>query len=427
MTPSAPTMHAWFIAWIVTTQCVNFAFFLTVTRLACGWTRSIVAYVAGYLLPLAVALFWIDPGLHGVERGEIGSLAVGFSLFFSVWGAVTMAMSRGSRGRRFFVVLVCGVHQIGACAFSLIVMHALVPHPIGAMAACVIMGGMGVCLVVYGIPTVLKMPENAGWQGLNLTAVMNFMLLFATGFWPVYAPTGSLKDIAVFLVANVVAVVYFPIAQSSAERNRMQHALRLVRDNTRILQGELKSARAVEEGARRVRHDMRHHVAVVREMLASERVKEADEYLANLCHHELLSSMGAYRWCASPLVDAILGVAERKAAACGKKLTATADVPSELPFDEADIVSLFGNLIENALSHGVGDALTVAVALEHGILRLMVSNPVRPDLELVNGLPCAAEEVGLMSVRQVVEKHHGLIGYEIRDGELVCKVVIGCV
>jgi len=423
-------MTAWFVIWAIATHGVAFAFYLKVTRGTYGWARTIAAYVAFFLLPFAACFLFADPrlvvpALRDGARDSSGVFAVGVLLSFGIWTAITMTMSRGARGRRLFAVLCSGVHQMGAFVLSLLFLSR--PNPLGGVLAVCVMVGMGLVFLLLGIPAILKMDESACWRPLNLSAATNLMLLFSTGCWPVYVPTGDWQHLAVFLVANFAAIAYFPVCYAFAETNRMKRTIQMVSDNTRALQDELKLAQAAEEGARRVRHDTRHHNDVVREMLAAGRVKEAEEYLANMNRHELLSSLGTRRWCDNHLVNALLAVADRKAESRGLKLAATADVPGTLALDEADIAALVGNLLENAVLHGEPGEVRATLALDrHGILRLGVENAVRPGFALVNGLPAANEGVGLLSIRRVVEKYRGLMGYEVTAGRLVCKVVIGC-
>lgn len=420
-------MSTWFIAWIITTQCANFAFYLAITRVVHGWWRAVAAYVGGYLAPLGISLLWVNPQLHGGQQGTAGALALGFPLFFAVWSLVTMSMSRGTFGHRLFVVLVCGVHQIGAFVFCLLTLHRL-STVVGGALDVLIMAGMGALLLVNVIPHVMQMDEGADWCVLNLTAVMSLALLFVAGYYPTYMPTGSGGDITIFVAAYLFSIVCVPLIRFFAQKNRVERMLRVARENARVMLAEVKSTRLAEEGVRRVQHDMRHHVSAVREMLAAGRIQEAEEYLANMSRHELISSLGSTHWCANPLIDALFAVAERKAVTRGKKLVVTADVPAGMILSEPDVVALVGNLLDNAVLHGEPGEVRVTFTLDHGqIFRLAVENEVKSDFVLVAGLPAGNEGVGLMSVRRVVEKYHGLMGYEVLDNKLICKVVMGCV
>jgi len=415
-------VSAWFIVWIVTTQVVNLVFYLGVTRVACGWRRTLGAYALVYILPLLV--------LCGVMPcTDVGRflrwMPWEFLSFYAVWCVLTILMSRESRGRVLFAVLVCGVHQVGAFSFSLILMHRLHPAWLGALCGIVLMAGMGHILARSTLPRVRRMPIRSGWANLNATAAANFCLLFATGFWPTFAVTGGWNEIATFVVANAVAVVYFPVALSFAERQRSEYLVQRLSDSTRVLQADLAAVRASEEGARRVRHDMRHHVGTLRELLKDGQSAAALHYLDNTFSHELLLPPLNARWCENALVNAILTMGSGRAKAKGLEFVAEASVPAALVIREPDLVALLGNLLENAVNGAAGGQIDVSILETHGALRIGVSNRVSDDFVLIDGLPCARSGVGILSIQAVIEKYHGFFDYELSDGKLTARVMIG--
>jgi len=338
---------------------------------------------------------------------------------------LTILMSRESRGRVLFAVLVCGVHQVGAFSFSLILMNRLAPAWLGALGGSVLMAAMGYALIRRILPKVRQMPIQSGWTNLNATAVANFCLLFSTGFWPTFAAMGGWNEIATFVIANVVAVVYFPVGMAFAERQRAEYLVQRLADSTRVLQADLAAVRASEEGARRVRHDMRHHVGTLRELLKDGQSAAALHYLDNTFSHELLLPPLNARWCENALVNAILTMSSGRAKARGLEFVAEARVPQLLKVGESDLVALLGNLLENAVNGAAGGTIRATVVDGGGTLRIGVSNRVPDGVALVDGLPCARPGVGILSVRAVVGKYHGLFDYELTDGILTARVMIG--
>lgn len=414
----------WFVVWAVVTQGVNLAFYLQVTRVVRGWGFTLGAYLVGYLFPLCAALRWINPDFHGGVAGAEGSLAFGFMAFFVIWGLLVLAMSRGPTGHRLSAVLVCGVHQVCAFVFSLVLIVRL-PDPWGDIAGSLLMTGLGALLFFFGLPRVLRRYDDANWWGLNVMALMNFLLLYAAGISPIYAPGGHIEDVLVFFVACVVAVAYFPVAKVSSEKRREANLRRQLEGNARILLSELRVSRASEDGARRVRHDARHHAEVLRGMLKSGAIDAALHYIENTLSHELLPLMNA-RWCENEIVNAILSAGKGKVESHGLRFEAEARVPGGVRIGEPDLVALVSNLIENAANGGtVGGEVRVSVTADRGALRIGVSNPVEEGFELVEGLPCANPGVGIFSVRSVVEKYHGLFDYDLKGGVLTARVMIG--
>ncbi len=398
--------------------------YFAVTRVAYGWVKTLLGLAVFYGV-IAVAMVIV----RRLNANPASFAPFCYMILFGCWLAVTVLLSRrGSRIISFFMAVLCGAHQLAMA----IVCYALMSHVesklLSIVTVCGLMMAMGVGMIWFVLPRVRQLSRSVDWWILNVVVCILLALIYTTGFWPIWAAGASLRGAIPFIVAVLALVSFFPMVFDLSEMTAASVQLQQVEDHTRVLMAELRSARASEEGARRVRHDARHHISVVREMLAAGRVKETDEYLANLADHEVLGSSGMRRWCENALVDALLAVADRKATASGRRLVAMADVSAVFPLSETDLVALFGNLFENAILHGAPGDVHVLVVLSGGnVLRLSVANAVAPGFTLVNGLPTEVEGVGITSVRRVVEKYHGVMGYEVEGERLVCKVVIGCV
>jgi len=420
-------MSGWFVPWIVLTQAVNIAFYLALTRAVRGWGRTIGVYLVGYLVPLACSLFGTNGLLHGESQGGAGWLAVGFVIFYCLWGVLATVMSKGSLGRRLFAVLVCGVHQVGAFAFSLLVMHNVPSVALGSALGCLIMGVMGGIFLLRILPLVMKMSDRTGWRDLNLTAVMNFLLLYVSGIWPMYVPTGDWSDVMRFIVANAVAVVYFPVALVFADRNRAAAELAHVENSMRQMEAEMRARRAVIDEARREDHDRRHHLRTIAEFLSTGNPEKALTYVQGL-QDEASPKLKITIWIENETVNAIFAGGERLARAEGVAFVAEADVPRQISVSDIDLVAILANLIENAIHAAPrGTSVAVRLAYENDILRFRVSNAVKGGFELKDGLPCAEPDIGILSVRTIIEKHHGFFGYQLKDGRIAACGSVSCV
>lgn len=104
--------------------------------------------------------------------------------------------------------------------------------------------------------------------------------------------------------------------------------------------------------------------------------------------------------------------------------------------DEEDIVILFGNLLENAINEcsrlvegGVSDtAIQIRLAKVNGKTVLSVKNPVVSKVEIrdnetVGPLP-HGHGIGLMNVREVVDKYGGDFVLSCDDREFMAVVMI---
>jgi len=242
----------------------------------------------------------------------------------------------------------------------------------------------------------------------------------------VFVATCSMDHVVHFVVANIVAAAYFPVALSFAEKNRAESTLALVENNMRRMADEMRARRGAIDEARRIRHDQRHHRIAVCEMLLNGKVKEALAYLEAMekAHDEM--PLSKLVWCENETANAILAGYARKAMAAGVRFSAVANIGRQSHLPDVDAVALVANILEDAI-HAAGRGGEVTCTLRHreDSFGLTVTNTVPPDFRLSpEGLPCAERGIGLESVRKVVEKYDGTSVYSLADGVLTCETVV---
>jgi len=417
-------ISAGFIIWIATTQCVNFAFYLAITRVARGWRRTIAAYFV-YFAALA-AIFPLTPLAHGSEHGTAGTLSLTFVGFFTLWGILTIVMSRGAVGRSLFAVILCGAHQLIAFAASLLIIHHASSTITGALLASGVMALMGWFLVAFVIPRTRRMPDRSGWTYLNVMTIAIFALLYAAGIWPIYVPTGSLENIIIFAVAAVVAVVFFPTAIAFSAKSHQASSLASVEENLRMMAEQLESRRETIAKARQIRNDRRSRCEAIIEMLKLGKIDEALTYLNQLKDEasDLQSSQSV--WCTNETINAVLSGYERKSEAAGVRFSAMASIGEQSELPELEMVELITNLLEVAIrttrAHG---EVTCLIQQQKDSFGVTVTNTAVPDLRLSDdGLPLAASDTNLSNAINLARKCHSECHYRLNDGRLTCEVIL---
>jgi len=190
-----------------------------------------------------------------------------------------------------------------------------------------------------------------------------------------------------------------------------------------LLTVEMKERRAAIDDARRIRHDRRHHLIVLGNLLVRGQTKEALEYVSALDDGMDLSA-GAHVWCANETINAVLAGYARKAAEKGVEFTAQAHVERMAPLPDAELVTVVANLVENAIE-ACARGVTVTLRQRGDLFGLTVTNDVPPGFRLSRtGQPCVEPGVGLDSVRHVVERHSGEWEYTLSDGLLTCELAL---
>jgi sensor histidine kinase regulating citrate/malate metabolism len=203
-----------------------------------------------------------------------------------------------------------------------------------------------------------------------------------------------------------------------------------LRDHTelRSVTGELDAVRALTESLRSQNHEAANRLHTVVALIEMGRAEEAVDFateelqVAQLLTDQVVGAVG------DPVVAALLLGKTAEAAERGTELTITGAVPTDTDVPARELVTVLGNLVDNALDAVTGrEVRRVAVTLEHDDdgLRVVVGDsgpgldPEQARRVLERGWTTKASAhdvggrgVGLALVGQVARRHGG----EVRIG-----------
>jgi len=167
------------------------------------------------------------------------------------------------------------------------------------------------------------------------------------------------------------------------------------------------------EKAKAFRHDMSNHLAVLQSYALKEQHQAADEYLNSL--RGQLGESQIYSDTGNLTFDSIINYKLRNAGESHIKLDIEMLIPPILSVDAVDIVTILGNLLDNALDAvaKVEDKwIRLDVRFDKGTLFIEVDNSYNGKLHLKHGvmrtLKDGAEHgLGLKNIEQSVDKYNG--------------------
>lgn len=187
-----------------------------------------------------------------------------------------------------------------------------------------------------------------------------------------------------------------------------------------------KNYQASFEQQRRSTHEFRNQLDAIASLLAQGEYDRATSYVRNLLQisQELIPLIRTNH----PMVDAILNQKYQQAVQKGIGMLLTCNDLSDIPMEDADIVTLLGNILDNAISASANTQekqIWVKLWLEHGICQLVVCNSC-PDCPSPNG-----EEdnmlhgFGLGLVKAVLGKHGDSYFAGQKEGEYIFSAILG--
>lgn len=157
------------------------------------------------------------------------------------------------------------------------------------------------------------------------------------------------------------------------------------------------------------RHDMRHHLSILAELIKREEYTEALNYLDDVgdylsTHQEKISTGNT---AVDSIVNYMAGVAEQ----AGISLKCDIKIPEKLQIAAFDLNGIISNLLDNAikvvqlLPIEYGATIQMTMQYTRGLLFLTVENPYTAAAQ--QAAKAQGHGLGLKSVQMAVEKYGG--------------------
>ncbi|MBR1670786.1 MAG: GHKL domain-containing protein [Butyrivibrio sp.] len=233
------------------------------------------------------------------------------------------------------------------------------------------------------------------------------------------------------LALNVFALYVLKNSLESDERIRnMELLVRNKQDQLRLFQ----DMKFLYERQSRKTHDYKKQLSSIQELLENDETESAVSLVRSLTNSLSVDLSGVNT--GHPVINAVLNQEYRMAKERGIGMLFAVEDMHDFRKDEEDVVILFGNLLENAINEcsrliegGVAaPAIQIRLARANDKTVLSVKNPVVSkveirDNEIVDPLP-PGHGIGLMNVREVVDKYGGDLVLSCDDREFMAVVMI---
>ena len=265
------------------------------------------------------------------------------------------------------------------------------------------------CLVIatYYVIVVYLIPGYVGFDW-NSTVIKPSISLLMVGFY----------SILMFLFSSI---------RKEAET---RHSAQISALQLSALQSRMEAVSAAEDVIRTERHDLRHRLQAVAELVARGDGDAALDFLD--AAQKRLDEQKEIRWCRPPVLDAVFASYFDQAKNQGIRVEATISLPSGLPVDERALAIVLANALENAihanlaLSQGQRELRCKMVGIP-GIM-LELSNPCAGQVSFdSNGLPVAQREghgLGVQSIATFCRKNGAVCQFDLTDGWFRFRLVL---
>jgi len=306
---------------------------------------------------------------------------------------------------------------------------------LSCLAVSLVLGVIYYMTLTRHIPYLLK-TEHVNMDFRLVILITVFITLLFFWVMPEYATvvmTGRVRaTILAFLLLGPGAFLLVYHAMWRVAVNLTENAeLRESNELMAMQQKRYEELRAYMDETRSLRHDFRQHLLVIDDYAKKGETDKLSDYIS-----QFTDSLKEHRnvIAANPALDAVASHYESVADSQQTHIKWLIELPYTLPIKESDFITIFGNLVENALtavSELPEESRTVHVnarMLSDEMLGLTVKNPYEGTIKIKkNGLPKsdrAGHGIGLTSVKAVVNRYNGALDINTEDSMFTAGVLL---
>ncbi len=271
------------------------------------------------------------------------------------------------------------------------------------------------------------------WWPITAIAAGYYLLLDFSAI-PMEAPMpGPLGVVRLVLILTLMPVTYLALL-SALRRQMIYYEARsrhdLLTAQISGLEGRMTATQAAEETIRIARHDLRHKLLAVEDMIERGEKEDALAYIHTL--QGQVEYAKPEKWCTDPLLDAVFSSYFAQARQQGIRVKAKLAIPEKLPVDTTELSTVFANALENAIRACAAlpeeQRELVCTCISHPSLMFEIANPYRGTIRFDEaGRPVTKSPghgIGTRSISAFCEKHNACCVYETRDGWFHLKIAL---
>ena len=198
---------------------------------------------------------------------------------------------------------------------------------------------------------------------------------------------------------------------------RLNTKISLLEQEEHTLNQYVEEAKTRYDRTKSFRHDIRNHIAVIKDLLESGKFKEVVSYIEDMDH--MAEKMSFPCSTNNPVVDILmgnkLGIAERM----GIRVNCSLLLPYPCGLKDMDICIVLSNALDNAIQacKNMDGYIHVSGRMQGDFLMMEVENSFR-------GKSAVKKGTGLSNIKAVAEKYSGAISIETREDVFALQVLL---
>lgn len=230
--------------------------------------------------------------------------------------------------------------------------------------------------------------------------------------------------LSIVLIAGFVGIIFLKY-KIIEEDNRSY----LLRDE--IYKNNFIATENILEKNRQMIHDIKNHILIIREMGEKNKINDLLRYVDEL--YGEYSTTKNVTWTGNHILDLILNQKKAVAEHKGIQFSINVMLLPKIKLSDVELCSLFGNLLDNSIEAcekiEIGDRfIDINIKVQQKMMFINIANSTAEKAVCKNGCFITSKQdkkshgYGLKSVQRVVDRHDGVISYQVESNTFEVEI-----
>lgn len=271
---------------------------------------------------------------------------------------------------------------------------------------------------------------NRSWGVLCIIPMATFSATLYAINHPADSATVLVLIYGLLAVCGCAYYLMYLFFERVQKENSARYEAQLSALQLSALQSRMDAVKAAGDVIRVERHDLRHRLQTIAELVSRGDREAALEFLD--AAQKRLDEHKTIRWCRPPVLDAVFSSYFEQAQSQDISVKAKISLPDVLPANEGELAIILANALENAIHANLAlpreQREICCKMIGTPSIMLELSNPCTGKVSFdSNGLPVAEQEghgLGVQSISSFCQKNGAVCQFDLTDGRFQLRLVL---
>jgi len=297
-------------------------------------------------------------------------------------------------------------------------------------------------IYLYFQPFYKKMLKLVSNKVINIISFYSIIIfIFLIRYYEVYTHKlinsyGFFNNL-LFLIIIILSYIIIFIAIWSVNRNmELSYKFKMVDTQIELQKQNYRNLNKSLENFYSTKHDIRHHIIVIKSMMDAENYIAATEYLEKFTETQVYENVDMI--CRNFTIDSILKYYMSIAKNKNIELKVNLNIPENINIDNLDLSIVIGNCVENAIEacNKINDKCKKYINIKAEIkgfnLIFIIKNSFNGQIMKEENIIKTSKRgqghgVGLCNVRKISEKYNGFLHIKYTDSEFEVYIILNLI